>query len=57
MKIYVSHTGINGWGYEFSTDESVLEEAIIEMSDSGSFDQIYNIVFIEGKISSVSSFN
>lgn len=52
MKIYVSHTGINGWGYEFSTDESVLEEAIIEMSDSGSFDQIYNIVFIEGKISS-----
>lgn len=52
MKIYVSHTGIDGWGYETETEASVLEDAIIEMNDSGRFDRIYNTIFCNGKLSS-----
>lgn len=52
MKIYVSHTGIDGWGNEFVSSEETLQEAVSELNDSGNFNRIYNIIFEAGKISS-----
>ena len=52
MKVYVSHTGIENWGWSFESDKTCVKEIIEEMNNSGLFPQIYNRVFEDGKISS-----
>ena len=49
MKVYVSHTGIQDWGYLFESEKETLCELLEEMNDSGQFNRIYNIVMEDGK--------
>lgn len=52
MKIYVSHTGIDNWGWDFESAETVLQDIVEEMNNSGSFPKIYNKVFAAGRVTS-----
>lgn len=48
MKVYVSHTGIQNWGYCFESEKVLLGEVLEEMNDSGQFGRIYNMI-VDGK--------
>ncbi len=53
MKVYISHTGIEGWdNFIEICNASTLGELIDKMNDSGRFKKIYNIVFEGNSLSS-----
>lgn len=54
MQVYVSHTGVENWGFESSTNKSNLKEVLAELNNSGNFNKIYNTVISNSSISSCS---